>query len=150
MDSVKRKNYGSPEEDAFIAVMRAAEALQWSVTELLKKYGLSPTQYNALRILRGAGSDGLACSEIADRMINRDPDITRLLNRLQRMGLIQRGHDKSDKRVILASITRDGLELLRKVDQPLDRLHRKRLEHLGPRRLKSLIGMLKLASKKFA
>ena len=150
MDNVKRRSYGSLEENAFIAVMRAAEALQWSVTELLKKYGLSPTQYNALRILRGAGSDGLACSKISDRMINRDPDITRLLNRLQRMGLIQRGHDNSDKRVILASITRDGLELLRKVDQPLDLLHRKRLEHLGPRRLKSLIGMLKLASKNSA
>ena len=150
MDSVKRRTYGSLEEDAFIAVMRTAEALQWSVTELLKKYGLSPTQYNALRILRGAGSGGLACSKIADRMINRDPDITRLLNRLQRMGLIQRGHDNSDKRVILASITREGLELLRKVDQPLDSLHRNRLEHLGPRCLKSLIGMLKLASKKSA
>lgn len=150
MGNEKRRSYGSLEEDAFIAVMRTAEVLRWSVTDLLKKYGLSPTQYNALRILRGAGPGGLACSEIANRMINRDPDITRLLNRLQHIRFIQRSRDKSDRRVMLASITATGLELLKRVDQPLDNLHRDRLEPLGQRRLRSLIGILKVAREKIA
>ena len=80
------KPFGSLEEEAQVALQRTADRLHWRLSEMLKPHGLSPTQYNALRILRGAGDEGRACSEIAERMINRDPDITRLVDRLERRG----------------------------------------------------------------
>src|SRR5713226_6186305 len=106
------KPFTSLEEEAFVALMRTADQLAWRGAEMLKQHGLSPTQYNALRILRGAGAKGLACSEIGERMINRDPDITRLVDRLERRGLVQRSRDKRDRRVITTRITGAGLELL--------------------------------------
>ncbi len=109
--------------------MRTSDALQGKVAEMFKPFGLSPTQYNALRILRGAGPDGLACSEVGKRMIHRDPDITRLLNRLECRHFIQRGRDPEDRRVIKARITQSGLAL----------------GHLGERKLKSLIALLQCA-----
>src|ERR1700730_9772877 len=107
------KPFGSVEEEAFLALQRTADQLQGRVAEWLKAFGLSPTQYNALRILRGAGEGGVACSEMADRMINRDPDITRLLDRLEKRGLARRSRDSKDRRIINAYITREGLQLLK-------------------------------------
>ena len=77
-----------------MALQRTADQLQWRLSDMLKPHGLSPTQYNALRILRGAGDEGRACSEIAERMINRDPDITRLVDRLERRGLVARSRER--------------------------------------------------------
>ena len=82
------KPFTSLEDEALVALQRTADRLHWRLSEMLKPHGLSPTQYNALRILRGAGDQGRACSEIAERMINRDPDITRLVDRLERRGLV--------------------------------------------------------------
>ena len=82
------KPFTSLEDEALVALQRTADRLHWRLSEMLKAHGLSPTQYNALRILRGAGDQGRACSEIAERMINRDPDITRLVDRLERRGLV--------------------------------------------------------------
>ena len=79
--------FTSREQEAYLALLRTADALQSSMESKLKEYGLTGTQYNALRILRGAGSEGLPCSEMGNRMINHDPDITRLLNRLEDRGL---------------------------------------------------------------
>ncbi len=107
-------------ETAYLAVLRTADDLQASVADLLKPYGLSPTQYNALRILRGAGEDGLACSKVGERMINRDPDVTRLLDRLEARALIARSRGKEDRRKIFATITHSGLVLLKKLDQPVE------------------------------
>ena len=84
------------------------------MAEWLKPHGLSPTQYNALRILRGAGVDGLPCTEVGARMISRDPDITRLVDRLEKRGLVTRGRGTEDRRVVRARITTAGLELLRR------------------------------------
>jgi DNA-binding MarR family transcriptional regulator len=81
------KPFPSLEDEALAALQRTADRLQWRLSEMLKAHGLSPTQYNALRILRGAGDGCCTCSEIAERMINRDPDITRLVDRLERRGL---------------------------------------------------------------
>src|SRR5438309_7871083 len=98
------------EQEAFIAIQRTADQLQLRVIEFLRPHNLSPTQFNALRILRGAGESGLPCSEVGERMINHDPDITRLMNRLEKRGLVQRSRDQEDRRVITARITTAGLD----------------------------------------
>jgi DNA-binding MarR family transcriptional regulator len=138
----QRKQFASLEAEAALALLRTADQLQTLITEMLKPYGLSPTQYNALRILRGAGSAGLACSQIGERMINRDPDITRLLDRLQRRGLVVRGRHARDRRVIKARILAAGLKLLESLDQPVEQFQRTLLGHLGERRLRALIRLL--------
>jgi DNA-binding MarR family transcriptional regulator len=130
------------EEAAFVALLRTADRLQWRAAEMFKQHGLSPTQYNALRILRGAGPDGLACREVGERMINRDPDITRLLDRLERRGLIQRSRSQEDRRVIKARITPAGLDLLKRMNREVEQFHRKLLGHLGGQQLRSLIRLL--------
>jgi DNA-binding MarR family transcriptional regulator len=132
-------------EEAFVAVLRTADRLQWKAAEMLKPHGLSPTQYNALRILRGAGPEGLACSEVGERMINHDPDITRLLNRLERSGLIQRSREPKDRRVIKTRITAAGLDLLKGLNRVVAEFHRQLLGHLGQERLESLVRLLEAA-----
>ncbi len=134
--------FSSREEEAFVALQRTADQLQGRVADWLKPWGLSPTQYNAMRILRGAGEEGLPCSEVGERMINRDPDITRLLDRLEKRGLTSRSRDKRDRRVINAHITREGLQLLRKLDGPVQEFQHTLLGHLGETRLKSLVELL--------
>ncbi len=112
------KPFATPEQAAFVTLLRTAEQFQARNAEFLKGYELSPTQYNALRILRGAGKSGLPCSEVGERMINKDPDITRLLDRLEKRGFVTRSRDENDRRVILARITSAGLEILRRLDRP--------------------------------
>jgi len=143
-----------PEQEAFLAIMRTADALMGDLVELLKPHGISPTQYNALRILRGAGAGcgagghpdpgakGIACREIGDRMITRDPDMTRLLDRLESRGLIARARDADDRRVVTTRITQLGLELLAGLDEPVLELHHRQLGHLGPRKLGELLNLL--------
>src|SRR5271157_2893757 len=108
--------FRSREQEAYLSLLRTADALQSSVEARLKEFGLTGTQYNALRILRGAGAEGLACSEVGERMITRDPDITRLLDRLQKLGLVERARGKRDRRVVYGKITAAGLKLLRELD----------------------------------
>ena len=136
--------FSSREQEAYLALLRTADALQ-SRTELkLKEFGLTGTQYNALRILRGAGPDGLPCSEIGERMITRDPDITRLLNRLEQRGLVERARDRQDRRVIFGKITVAGLKLLQELDGPIEKHSRELLRHVGQGPLKRLIDLLEL------
>jgi DNA-binding MarR family transcriptional regulator len=146
----QKQPFGSLEEEAFVALLRTADELQWRAGEMFKQHGLSPTQYNALRILRGAGVEGLPCSDIGDRMINRDPDITRLMGRLEKRGLVTRQRQQDDRRVIRAFVTRLGLEVLKKLDRPVVSLNRQMLGHLGPNRLQSLISLLDIAREKAA
>jgi DNA-binding MarR family transcriptional regulator len=142
-DEIKQtKAFPSTEAEAALALLRTADQLQARVAEVLKPYGLSPTQFNALRILRGAGAEGLPCSEIAGRMINRDPDITRLLDRLERRGLTSRHRAEDDRRVINACITSEGLKLLAPLDKPMEEFQRELLSHLGESRLRTLIRTL--------
>lgn len=133
------------EEQAFLGLLRTADRLQRRLTEMLKPHRLSPTQYNALRILRGAGSQGLPCREIGQRMINHDPDITRLLDRLEHRSLIRRGRERNDRRVIRACITVRGLDLLRGLDTEVAEFHRKLLGRMGDPQLKSMIQLLETA-----
>ena len=143
-----RKPYRTLEQGAFINVQRAADALSRGVEEALKPTGLSFTQYNILRILRGAGPDGLACGEVAGRMMTRDPDITRLLDRLEARRLVSRSRERRDRRVVKSRITEQGLSLLEGLDHPVAETHRRQLGHLGERRLRSLILLLELARRR--
>lgn len=135
------------EEDAFVAVLRTAEQFQRQAAELFKAHELSPTQYNVLRILRGAGAEGLTCRQVGERMLNHDPDITRLLGRLTGRDLVQQRRQKDDRRVVRTFITPAGLRLLQSLDQPVEEFQRRLLGHMGERRLQSLIRLLALAGR---
>ena len=129
---------------AFLDLQRTCDLLTRGPAQILKNEDLSHTQYNVLRILRGS-PDGLPCGEIANRMITRDPDITRLLDRLEKRGLISRWRESKDRRVVLARITPNGLKLLTRLDQPVEEAHRKQLGHLGKDRLRALAELLAAA-----
>jgi DNA-binding MarR family transcriptional regulator len=116
--------------------------LSRGLVQVLKTEDLSATQYNVLRILRGA-PEGLPCGEIASRMITRDPDVTRLLDRLEKRGLISRCRETKDRRTVMARITPDGLKLLSRLDEPVQAAHRKQLGHLGRERLRVLTELLR-------
>jgi DNA-binding MarR family transcriptional regulator len=144
----QKKPSASREEEAYLSILRSAEALSWAVTELLKGADLTPTQYNALRILRGAGAEGASCSEVGDRMVTKDSDITRLLDRLEKRGLITRERGVEDRRRITTRITDEGLRLLAELDEPVLELQRRQLGHLGAKRLSALIELLNAAREK--
>lgn len=133
-----------PEEAAFLELLRTTDRLSRRLVPLLKAEELSPTQYNVLRILRGA-PEGLTCGEIGQRMITRDPDITRLLDRLEKRGLIARWRDVKDRRIVLARITPQGLKTLDRLDEPVQEGHRRQLGQLGRERLKALCELLRAA-----
>jgi DNA-binding MarR family transcriptional regulator len=145
----EKRRIGSPEEAAFLELVRTGDLLSRGLVRLLKSEGLSPTQYNVLRILRGA-SEGLFCGEIASRMITRDPDVTRLLDRLEKRGLISRCREAKDRRTVMARITPEGLELLARLDEPVQAAHRKQLGHLGRQRLRVLAELLRAARSQVA
>jgi DNA-binding MarR family transcriptional regulator len=132
----------SIEANAFIALQKAADGLGQQVEQLLKANELTAAQYNTLRILRGAEPEGLACSSIAERMISHDPDMTRLLDRMEKRSLITRERQKDDRRVVKARITPQGLELLKTLDQPVHELHKRQFQHVPGARLKLLIELL--------
>jgi DNA-binding MarR family transcriptional regulator len=128
-------------EAAYVDLARTTEVLSRRLVPLLKAGDLSATQYNVLRILRGS-PEGLTCGEIGSRMITRDPDITRLLDRMEKRKLISRNRDVKDRRVVLTRITAGGLDLLAKLDRPVRDMHRRLLGHLGTERLQTLRQLL--------
>ncbi|MGB9073063.1 MAG: MarR family transcriptional regulator [Terriglobales bacterium] len=136
--------FTSREQEAYLSLLRTADALQSSMEARLKEFGLTGTQYNALRILRGAGAEGLPCSEVGERMITRDPDITRLLDRMQKRGLVERARGKRDRRVVYGKIAAAGLKLLRELDEPIEKHGREMLKHVGQAKLKQLVDLLEL------
>jgi DNA-binding MarR family transcriptional regulator len=141
----QQKPFESLEQEAVLNVLRTADVLLQRITAVLKPFKLSHSQYNVLRILRGAGPEGLACREIGERMVTRDPDITRLLDRLEARGLLTRTRDQRDRRVITARITLEGRSLVDALDQPIAEVDRQPLQHLGEQRLRTLIRLLQLA-----
>jgi DNA-binding MarR family transcriptional regulator len=133
------------EQDAYIELQRTADALARGVADVLKPAGLTPAQFNVLRILRGAGAVGATCCEVGDRMITRDPDVTRLVDRLEKRGLVARARDTQDRRVVLLRITPDGLRVLAGLDDSIVEAHRTQLGHVGHTRLQELIALLQTA-----
>lgn len=130
-----------PEEALFVELVRTTDLLSRGAARLMKGYELSATQYNVLRILRGS-PEGLPCGEVAQRMITRDPDITRLLDRLEKRGLISRLRQQEDRRMVVARITAAGLELLARIDGPVRELHRTQLGHLSQSQREQLAELL--------
>lgn len=136
------------EDRLFVAILKSADSLSQQAERLLKPAGLTGAQYNVLRILRGAEPSGILCRGIADRMISRDPDMTRLLDRMEKRNWITRQRQKDDRRVILTRITPDGLKLLKKLDQPVHDLHQNQFHHMTASRLKLLAELLDEVGKR--
>jgi DNA-binding MarR family transcriptional regulator len=130
------------EECLFLAILKTADALGQEAEQLVRSAGLTGTQYNVLRILRGARPTGLACRGIGDRMISHDPDMTRLLDRLEKRGLISRERQKDDRRVVKTHITPEGQEILKPLDHPMRELHKRQFRHMSVARLKMLSELL--------
>jgi len=126
----------------FAALLQAADTLAQEAEQLVKTAGLTGAQYNVLRILRGAEPQGLACRAIGDRMISHDPDMTRLLDRLEKHGLITRARQTDDRRVVKARITPQALSLLKTLDQPVRQLHKRQFRHMSAARLRILSDLL--------
>ncbi|MDP9172251.1 MAG: MarR family transcriptional regulator [Planctomycetota bacterium] len=147
-DIGKRDGFQSIEQEVLLTILRTADSLTRIAAATLRPAGLSPTQYNVLRILRGAGPKGLACQEIGSRMITRDPDLTRLFDRLEKRGFILRQRETADRRIVRTSITEGGLLVLASLDQPIEQLHCDLLGHLGPERLSQLLALLQEARAK--
>lgn len=145
----ERGSAGCVEEAAYVDLVRTCDRLTRSLVPVIKAEDLSSTQYNVLRILRGAGEE-LPCGEIASRMVTRDPDITRLLDRLEKRGLISRRREAEDRRTVLTRITPDGLELLARLDKPVRDAHTKLLGHLSHEQLRELADLLREARRKAA
>lgn len=150
MDKLKheiqqRAPFRSRHEEAFLNLQRTANVLMQDFSQSLKRHGLTPTQYNALRILRGAHPEPLPCGEVGLRMVTPVPDVTRLLNRLAARQLLERSRDDRDRRVVRVQITEEGLDLLAGLDEPVDVKLRQLLDNLQAGQLEQLIQLLEIA-----
>ena len=138
----QQKPFSSLAEEALLNIERTADRMRRALQQSLKPYGITLTQYNALRILRGAMPEGLTCSELGDRLVTGDPDITRLLDRMARQGLVRRRRSDKDRRVVLTEITCDGLTLLKELVPKMDEEARQRMAHMQSMQLHTLIDLL--------
>ncbi len=136
------KPFASPVQEAVLSIKRTAALLELRLAELLRPYGVTPTQYNVLRILRGAGADGLPRCEVQGRLVAPVADTTRLLDRLEKMGLVSRARNTDDRRVVTSKITPRGLALLDKVAAPLKKFEEDEVGQMSDTRLRTLIGIL--------
>jgi DNA-binding MarR family transcriptional regulator len=141
----QRVPFADIEEEVFLSVLRTADALLQPEAALLRTHDLSFAQFNVLRILRGAGADGASCGDIAERMVKRDPDVTRLLDRLEERGLVRRFRDRRDRRVVMAAITDAGRALIAPLDESVPAVHREQLRHMTRKQLETLAHLLALA-----
>ena len=142
-DEIKQtRPFPTLEEEVLVGLARTADAVQRRLAGVFKAASLTATQYNVLRILRGAGSAGLSCGEIAERMVTRDPDLTRLLDRLETRQLVARARDGEDRRVVTTRISPQGLTLLEKLAGPLAAEQHRLLGHVGEERLRALADLL--------
>jgi DNA-binding MarR family transcriptional regulator len=143
----RRSSRASAQSNLYLALLKLAAQMERQIVELLKTADLTVSQYNVLRILRGGGEEGLSCGEIGGRLIRHDPDVTRLVDRLEARGLIARQRQARDRRVVLTRITRKGLDVLAALDGPLDALHDRQLGHFDDERLATLAGWLEEARR---
>lgn len=139
-DELKQSRpFGSLQEELWLNIARTSAVLDHAGAQFLKPFGITPTQYNVLRILRGAGEPGLCRNEVGERLIRAVPDVTRLLDRMEEMGLITRRRGDDDRRFVTAVITEQGLSLLVDIDVPIVEFHRARLGHLSEDELRLAI-----------
>ncbi len=133
------------EQEVFLNLQRTANLLALGMADVLKSEGITNAQYNVLRILRGAGPQGHTCGDVAARMVTREPDITRLLDRLEKNGLVTRARDSEDRRVVKVRITKKGLEVTNRLDEPLTEFLEEKLGHMGEESLRMLSQLLERA-----
>ncbi|HET6577555.1 MAG TPA: MarR family transcriptional regulator [Gemmatimonadales bacterium] len=144
----QRKPFESLQQEVFLEVLRTGNAMVDDLVELLRPHGLTQPQYNVLRILRGAEPGGLPTGEVGERMVvSREPDVTRLLVRMEEHGLVARERRADNRRFVNVRITRDGLRVLKALDAPVSLMHRRQLEHMTRRELESLAGLLERARR---
>jgi DNA-binding MarR family transcriptional regulator len=144
----QRKPFQSLQQEVFLEVLRTGHALVQDLVDLLKPFGLTQPQYNVLRILRGAGSAGLPTGEVGERMVaSREPDVTRLLVRMERAGLVRRQRRPHNRRIVTASITGAGRRVLNALDQPVREMHATQLKHMTRRELEQLATLLERARR---
>lgn len=136
------------EEEAALSIARTAAVLDHAFSQALKPHGITITQYNVLRILRGAGETGLCRYEVGERLVRQVPDVTRLLDRLEEMGLIGRHRGDADRRFVTTVLTPKGAELCGALDEEMQAMHRQLLGHLDAARLQALVSLLELAREK--
>ena len=142
-DEIKQtRPFASLESEAAISLARTAAVMENAFADLIKPYGITPTLYNILRILRGAGESGLCRYEVADRMVTVAPDVTRLLDRLERRGYITRERASVNRRLVRATITAAGLDLLDRLDDAVEEFNTRQFGHLGRERLEALLETL--------
>jgi DNA-binding MarR family transcriptional regulator len=141
-DEKPPQNFRSREQQATLGLLRTADAVKRSLAQVIEPHGITPQQYNVLRILRGAGSDGLPTLSIGERMIEQTPGVTRLVDRLERKGLVERTPCAKDRRRVFCRITTQGLELLKELDDPVNRWDARSVSVLPPSELDSLIDLL--------
>jgi DNA-binding MarR family transcriptional regulator len=139
------KPFESREQEAQLSIERTAAVLGHALAEAFKPYGITATQYNVLRILRGAGKAGLCRNDVRDRLISQVPDVTRLLDRMEESGLIARERSSEDRRLVTTYITSAGTALLHKLDSPIGKVHKEHLGHMSDKQLKTLIDLLAMA-----
>lgn len=141
----QQKPFGSPAQEAFLSIARTEALLREGLERLLEPHGLTLTQYNVLRVLRGAEAGGLCRNEIRDRLVTRMPDVSRLLDRMEAAGLIHRVRSTEDRRQVNTTLTAKGRKLVNELDAPMAKAHEKQLGHLDAKQLKTLIDLLALA-----
>lgn len=142
-DEIKqRKPFRSVREEAVLNIARTAALLEHETAQALKPYEITPTQYNVLRILRGAGPEGLCRNEVGARLIRPVPDVTRLLDRMEELGLIARHRSGTDRRYVTTTVARKGLDLLASLDTVIDGIHRAQVGHLSEGRLRTVVDLL--------
>jgi DNA-binding MarR family transcriptional regulator len=150
LEIVQERPFSSVEEEALLNIMRTSDLLHRAFHRETKDWGVTSTQYNVLRILRGARPHGLTCAAIGSRMITAEPDITRLLGRLSGLKLIRQQRDRHDKRVMWTRISDSGLELLKAMDPVIERVPRELLGHMKKAELTELIRLLEVARRRDA
>jgi DNA-binding MarR family transcriptional regulator len=147
LEIVQERPFSSVEEEALLNLMRTSDVLHRAFHRKTRDWGVTSTQYNVLRILRGAQPRGLTCAAIGSRMITAEPDITRLLARLKALKLIRQQRDRHDRRVVWTQISEAGLELLKAMDPVIERVPRELLGHMSKAELTELINLVELARK---
>jgi DNA-binding MarR family transcriptional regulator len=134
--------FRSVEEEAILSIARTAALIEHAGSEAFKSFSLTTTQYNVLRILRGAGPEGLCRNEVGERLVRKVPDVTRLLDRMETAGLIERERGGQDRRYVTTRVTETGLKLLEKIDRELPAIHARLIGHVSQKRLRELISIL--------
>lgn len=139
---IKQNTFASAAQEALLNVMATNSWIVGELSAAMTPYGVTPVQYNVLRILRGSHPERMTCSEVGDRMLDRTPDVTRLLDRLERAGFIERDRAEHDRRVVEVGITKHGLELLDRMEEAIETAQQQITRHLSEAELRTLSAML--------